>query len=185
MYEAACEPTNNCDNDQFSFKAYLSRWLAKSAVVYPSIAPSVRKYLTASAQAACKSCTGGADGQTCGEKWYVGGYDGVYGIGQELSAMETVQSLLLLDPSSRKVPRHQENVKIQVAPVTSTFTLTTNAPTSTPTTSNSSPDSSAPFSSSGNTNIADRASHAQISWTAIGAMVAAVTIFGGVRGLLR
>ncbi|KAK4503231.1 hypothetical protein PRZ48_006659 [Zasmidium cellare] len=117
MYEAACEPVDTCDNDQFSFKAYLSRWMAKASVVYPSIAPSVRKYLSTSAQAACQSCTGGDNGQTCGQKWYVGGYDSKYGVGQELSAMETVQALLLLDEASQKVPRHQDNVTIQVVPV--------------------------------------------------------------------
>lgn len=186
MYEPACEPHNTCNDDQFSFKAYLSRWLAKSAVVYPSIAPNVRKYLVASAQAACKSCTGGDNGQTCGQKWYVAGYDGKYGVGQELSAMETVQSLLLLDEASRKVPRHQDNVKIQVVPVTSTFPLT--PPTSTPT-PRASPDSSSSRSSSsisGSTNMQGRASYTKDrSWTAIIGLIVAVMVFGGGFGNLR
>ncbi|EME83791.1 glycoside hydrolase family 76 protein, partial [Pseudocercospora fijiensis CIRAD86] len=95
MFEPACEPFNTCNNDQFSFKAYLSRWMAKSAVLYPSITDHVRKRLQASSLAATKSCTGGPNKQTCGQKWYVGGDDGAFGVGQELSALETVQSLLL------------------------------------------------------------------------------------------
>lgn len=122
MYEAACEPYNTCNNDQYSFKAYLARWMAKAAVVYPSIKDNVRKYLSASAAAAAQSCTGGNDKQTCGQKWYVGGYDGVYGVGQELSAMETVQSLLLLNDNP-VVPRHEANVTVQNIPITSEFPL--------------------------------------------------------------
>lgn len=122
MYEAACEPYNTCNNDQYSFKAYLARWMAKAAVVYPSIKDNVRKYLSASAAAAAQSCTGGDDKQTCGQKWYVGGYDGVYGVGQELSAMETVQSLLLLNDNP-VVPRHEANVTVQNIPITSEFPL--------------------------------------------------------------
>ncbi|CAK4032275.1 glycoside hydrolase family 76 [Lecanosticta acicola] len=122
MYEAACEPYNTCDNDQYSFKAYLARWMAKAAVVYPSITDNVRKYLSASAQAAAGACTGGDNKQACGQKWYVGGYDGVTGVGQELSAMETIQSLLLLN-GNPPVPQHEANVTVRNVPVTSEFPL--------------------------------------------------------------
>lgn len=126
MFEPACEPSNNCNNDQFSFKAYLARWMAKSAVIYPPITDSVRKRLQASSLAAAKACTGGENKQTCGQRWYTGGYDGSYGVGQQLSAMETVQSLLLLEPGAvaNRVPKTGANVRIQVAPATSTFPLT-------------------------------------------------------------
>lgn len=114
MYEAACEPGGTCNNDQVSFKAYLSRWMSKSAKVYPSITAVARKYIGASAEAAAASCSGGDNGQTCGQKWYVGGYDGIYGVGQQMSALETVQSLLLLDGTAvRSIPRHQGNISIQ------------------------------------------------------------------------
>ena len=96
MYEWACEPYDDCDNDQFSFKGYLSRWLAKSAIVAPFISDSVQTLLNASATAAAQACSGGDNGQTCGQKWYVGGYDDSFGIGQQLSALETVQAMLLL-----------------------------------------------------------------------------------------
>jgi mannan endo-1,6-alpha-mannosidase len=117
MYEAACEPINTCDTDQFSFKAYLSRWMAKSAVVAPYISAPVSKLLTASAEAAARSCSGGRNGTVCGQKWYVGGYDGSTGIGQDLSALETVQSLLLLggDVSGAASPYPLTGANVHVA----------------------------------------------------------------------
>ena len=105
MFQPNCEPANSCDTDQFSFKGYLARWMSKASIYLPSIAPTVSKYLVASAKAAAQSCSGGDDGSTCGVKWYVGGYDGTTGVGQEMSSLETVQSLLLLDGSAiRSVP---------------------------------------------------------------------------------
>ena len=128
MYEYACEPTNNCDNDQYSFKAYLARWMAKSSIVAPYIADSVNTLLTRSAQAAAQACSGGSDGTTCGQKWYIGGYDGVYGVGQELSALETVHSLLLLRDgvdATRKYPLTSKDVhvKVDTGSPKSTFTI--------------------------------------------------------------
>ncbi|EME45735.1 glycoside hydrolase family 76 protein [Dothistroma septosporum NZE10] len=124
MVESACEPTNNCDDDQLSFKAYLSRWLAKSAVVYPAILPNVQKYLTTTALGVAKACTGNATGDACGQKWYTGGFDGRTGYDQQLTALETVQALLLLNGAAPKMfPDTSDNVTIQVRPVTSTFPL--------------------------------------------------------------
>ncbi|KAK4553055.1 i-AAA protease yme1 [Recurvomyces mirabilis] len=127
MYEPACELDQTCNYDQLSFKAYLARWLSKSAVVAPYIASSVNALLTRSAQAAAQSCSGGQYGNTCGQKWYVDGYDGSYGVGQELSALETVQSLLLLRPdggnATRRYPFTSSDVQIQVAVNNPTSTL--------------------------------------------------------------
>ncbi|KAK5131651.1 hypothetical protein LTR08_000778 [Meristemomyces frigidus] len=127
MYEFACEPTGNCDNDQFSFKAYLARWMAKATVVAPYTRSSVTTLLTRSAQAAAHSCSGGADGVTCGQKWYVGDYDGSFGVGQELSALETIQSLLLLrgGNGTLRYPLTSGDVHVQAADthITSTFTI--------------------------------------------------------------
>ena len=87
----------------------------------PAIAPAVTGLLTNSSIAAAQSCSGGDNGQTCGAKWYVDGYDGNYGLGQQLSALETVQSLLLLQ--SPIAPIHESAVDIQAQPPTSTFTV--------------------------------------------------------------
>ncbi|KAK3110081.1 hypothetical protein LTR53_016000 [Teratosphaeriaceae sp. CCFEE 6253] len=95
MYEVACEPSMNCDTDQLSFKAYLSRWMAASSKVAPFVSDLVSDLLSASAIAAAQSCSGGADGVTCGTKWTQGGWDGTYGVGQQMNALEVIQGLLI------------------------------------------------------------------------------------------
>ena len=94
MYEHNCEATK-CDTDQLSFKAYLSRWMAKSTLMLADISSAVGPLLTASANAAAEACAGGPDSRQCGTKWYVGGWDGTLGVGQQMSALETIQSLLV------------------------------------------------------------------------------------------
>lgn len=99
MYERACETGatgRHCNLDQQSFKAYLARFIAKTAVMAPFTKDTITKYLKASAVGAAKSCSGGADGATCGSKWYTGGWDGTSGVGQQLSALEVTQALLMV-----------------------------------------------------------------------------------------
>ncbi|KAL9090645.1 MAG: hypothetical protein Q9159_001892 [Coniocarpon cinnabarinum] len=93
MFEQICEEAGTCNTDQLSFKAYLSRFLSKSALLVPSVQPNVTTLLQASAAAAAQSCSG-LGNNTCGTKWYVDGWDGSIGLGQQLTALETVQSLL-------------------------------------------------------------------------------------------
>ncbi|EMC94580.1 glycoside hydrolase family 76 protein [Baudoinia panamericana UAMH 10762] len=95
MYEVACEPQGNCDTDQLSFKAYLSRWMAASSKVAPFVIPLVSGWLQTSAAAAAASCSGGTDGVTCGTKWTVNAWDNTWGVGQQMSALEVVQGLLI------------------------------------------------------------------------------------------
>jgi mannan endo-1,6-alpha-mannosidase len=95
MYESQCEESESCDNDQFSFKAYLARWMAATVALVPSLRGQILALLTPSAEAAALACSGGSDGTECGTKWYVGGYDGVTGVGQEMSALEVVLGLLV------------------------------------------------------------------------------------------
>ncbi|KAI1809353.1 glycoside hydrolase family 76 protein [Poronia punctata] len=94
MYEHACEPYGTCNTDMKSFKGYLSRFMAKTAQMMPSTRHDVEELLRASAVAAAKTCSGGDHGTSCGQKWYVGGYDGNTGLGQQMTALETVQALL-------------------------------------------------------------------------------------------
>lgn len=94
MYEQACEPYGTCNTDMKSFKGYLSRFMASSALMVPSLSPQVTTYLETSAEAIGKACTGGDGNTTCGQKWYEGNFDGVVGLGQEMSALETVHGLL-------------------------------------------------------------------------------------------
>lgn len=94
-YEVACEPSNNCNVDQLSFKAYLSRWMAATTKVAPWTADQILPLLASSAQAAALSCSGGDGSIVCGTKWTTGTYDGVTGVGQQMSALEVIQSNLI------------------------------------------------------------------------------------------
>ena len=100
MYERACEPTWSCNVDQYSFKAYLARWLGQTRVIVPQLSGRITQILRASAAAAANACTGAGDGASCGARWYLGGdgqsgYDGVGGVGQQLSVLEVIYSLLV------------------------------------------------------------------------------------------
>jgi mannan endo-1,6-alpha-mannosidase len=98
MFEAGCErnpPANACNTDQRSFKAYLSRWLAATSLLAPWTSETITPLLRDSALAAAQSCSGGTDGVTCGEKWWTEGWDGVYGVGEQMCALEVIQSNLI------------------------------------------------------------------------------------------
>lgn len=95
MWEAACESVGNCNTDQLSFKAYLSRWMAATIKVAPWTHDTIFPLLQTSAQGAANSCSGGADGTTCGTQWYTGKWDGSTGVGQQMCAMEIFQSNLI------------------------------------------------------------------------------------------
>ncbi|KAL9599638.1 MAG: hypothetical protein Q9219_003722 [cf. Caloplaca sp. 3 TL-2023] len=96
MVEIACEPFGTCNTDNFSFKAYLARWMAASTKMAPWIYDIVMEKLRASAAAAALQCSGGSSGTLCGLKWVDGAkYDGTTGVGQQMSAMEVMQSLLI------------------------------------------------------------------------------------------
>jgi mannan endo-1,6-alpha-mannosidase len=96
MYEVACETNDKCDNDQLSFKAYLSRWMAATTKMAPWTYDTVIDRLRTSATAAALQCSGGNNGRTCGFKWIDNStWDGTNGVGQEMSAMEVIQSNLI------------------------------------------------------------------------------------------
>lgn len=94
MYESKCEEAATCDNDQFSFKAYLSRWMVAATQMLPGLKAQVLGLVTPSAQGAALSCSG-MGGSVCGTKWYVGGWDGSQGLGQQMAALDTIQGLLV------------------------------------------------------------------------------------------
>ncbi|KAJ4419934.1 hydrolase 76 protein [Gnomoniopsis sp. IMI 355080] len=97
MYEQNCELTSACTIDQTSFKSSLARWMAKSAMLVPSVKDDVMAVLATSAKSAAASCTDGTSGNvTCGMKWWTAdGFDGYSDFGSMLSALEVVQSLLV------------------------------------------------------------------------------------------
>lgn len=69
--------------------------MAASIKVAPWLEPSIRPYLVTSAEAAAAQCNGGSDGVTCGTKWTASTWDGTYGVGQQMCALEVIQSNLI------------------------------------------------------------------------------------------
>jgi mannan endo-1,6-alpha-mannosidase len=122
MFEPACETVNTCDNDQFSFKGYLSRFMWATTLMAPFTTSAVTTLLGTSSMAAAQACSGGDEGVTCGEHWYYGGYDGVFGAGQQMSALETLQGLLI---RGTMPPLHSNQVHLMAAPTTSTAPVPT------------------------------------------------------------
>jgi mannan endo-1,6-alpha-mannosidase len=84
MVEYLCEEKQICNQDQKSFKAYLARWLAVTAVLYPESAAQINPKLAASAQGAAGQCDGGT-GTQCGMQWYTSTYAGNTGVGEDVS----------------------------------------------------------------------------------------------------
>ncbi|CAG8961301.1 hypothetical protein HYFRA_00013762 [Hymenoscyphus fraxineus] len=100
MFESACEDVTTakgtCNTDQQTFKGFLSRWMAATSKVAPFTHAQIQSYLQPSAKAAALQCSGGTDGVTCGEHWSAGAtWDGLYGVGQQMSALSVVQSMLI------------------------------------------------------------------------------------------
>lgn len=111
MFEAACETHGTCNTDQYSFKAYLARWLGKTAVLAPWTQERILPWLRTSAKAAAGACSAspvamGVGGGMrwgrsvrCGHKWYLhgDGWNATTGLGQLQSALEVVISLLAVE----------------------------------------------------------------------------------------
>ncbi|KAL8998480.1 MAG: hypothetical protein Q9188_006095 [Gyalolechia gomerana] len=96
MQEVACEPYGSCNNDQPSFKAYLSRWMAATTQIAPFTANFIMPKLRASALGAAKQCSGPPNGgTTCGRQWNSTTWDGTLGIGEQLSALSVIQANLI------------------------------------------------------------------------------------------
>ncbi|MCJ1448028.1 MAG: hydrolase 76 protein [Stictis urceolatum] len=98
----SCELPNpqSCDQDQPIFKAFTTRWMALTALLAPWTNSTINPRLVASAKAAAQACVGSTSdaqqpGTVCGRRWWQTGFDGNYGVGEQLSAMSAFQSLLL------------------------------------------------------------------------------------------
>jgi mannan endo-1,6-alpha-mannosidase len=100
MFEVACETNGKCNTDQRSFKAYLSRWMGYTMLVAPWTKDLLWTRMQTSAQAAAQQCSGGEDGKTCGLRWTNRAtWDGSYGVGEQMAAMEIFQNLLIANVS--------------------------------------------------------------------------------------
>ncbi|CCH46055.1 Mannan endo-1,6-alpha-mannosidase [Wickerhamomyces ciferrii] len=102
LYERACQTYDICNTDQRVFKAIYARYLAIAAKLIPDTAETVKGLIEPSAEAAAQSCSGGSDGVTCGLNWNIDGWDGKYGLGEQLSALEIIQNLLVTDRDGPK-----------------------------------------------------------------------------------
>ncbi|AMD20241.1 HDL503Cp [Eremothecium sinecaudum] len=96
MYESACQGSKiGCNNDQRAFKSVLSRMLALTSVLAPFTRDQIMPLLQASATSAAASCAGGPSGSYCGLDWHRAEFDGIYGLGEQISALDVIQSLLI------------------------------------------------------------------------------------------
>lgn len=114
MYEAACQPSNQCNNDQRSFKGIFSAFLGLTVLMSPgtSFDEEIWEYLQNSAKGAAQSCTGGYSGTTCGLNWFYTDTDdkdfvpsidqvsmiqndGEFGLGEQICALGVFNSLLV------------------------------------------------------------------------------------------
>lgn len=95
-YEVACEAKLTCTADMFSFKSYLTRWMAQTTQIAPFTRDTIMPVLQSSATAAAEQCCGGSNGRTCGLSWSKGAdWDGTQGVGQQMAAMSVIYSNLL------------------------------------------------------------------------------------------
>lgn len=98
LYEPSCmtadESIMRCSNDQRCFKGIMLSFLGYSMQVVPELKEKFWPYVQTSAQAASWSCSGGTDGHTCGLSWLHQGWDGQYGLGEQLCALSAFNTLL-------------------------------------------------------------------------------------------
>ncbi len=93
--EVACEDTQ-CTIDMLAYKAFLTRWMAATTKVYPETYDAVMDVMRPSAKAAAQQCSGGDNGHRCGFHWgNKDKWDGTQGVGQQMGALEVIQSLLI------------------------------------------------------------------------------------------
>jgi len=95
IWEPACENLKTCNTDQLSFKGYLAEYMAYTTQMAPYTAGTIFPLLATSAAAAAQACAGGASGQMCGMQWTLPGWDGLTGVGEQLSALNVINSNLI------------------------------------------------------------------------------------------
>lgn len=94
MTETTCVSVGKCNQDQRSFRSLFSRFLGLTATLIPETSNQIiQGWMYPSAMAAAQSCSG--DGKaTCGQSWSLGGWDGIWGLGEQMGALECILSLV-------------------------------------------------------------------------------------------
>lgn len=95
MYEGSCQISNRCNTDQRSFKGIFSRFLGLTAMLVPILKNDIMLHLQTTAPGILASCTGGSDNVTCGLDWSMSKWDGYFGLGEQISALEALQNRLV------------------------------------------------------------------------------------------
>ncbi|KAF6833181.1 glycosyl hydrolase family 76 [Colletotrichum plurivorum] len=97
IYESYCEPTAQCSQDAQSFKGYLARWLAATSQVAPHTSTSILSLLSSTGQKAAAGCSGspasgfaGHPGTACGFSWLSGTFDGLVGVGPQMTSLQAI-----------------------------------------------------------------------------------------------
>lgn len=103
MYEAACQPSGKCNNDQRCFKGIFSQFLGLTAKLVPDLKDDIMEKLQSSAVAAAKTCQSGESGYTCGQNWFEGKFDDKYGLGEQQSALEVL--VQVIEPEEGKADK--------------------------------------------------------------------------------
>lgn len=95
--ELYCEGAGQCGIDQQTFKGYLLRWLAATTQMAPYTYDTIQPWIKASAAAAAKVCTGspekgfsGIAGTACGFSWVATAFDGMVGVGPQMSSLSAI-----------------------------------------------------------------------------------------------
>ncbi|KAM5380859.1 hypothetical protein ACJZ2D_003383 [Fusarium nematophilum] len=106
LYEQYCEPTKQCSQDAQSFKGYLARWLAATAQVASHTSQPISKLLLSSGKKAAVTCSGsptegfeGHPGTACGFSWLGDTFDGMVGVGPQMSSLQMIMYNLVRSTS--------------------------------------------------------------------------------------
>ncbi|GAW19033.1 hypothetical protein ANO14919_085170 [Xylariales sp. No.14919] len=112
--EHSCEPFNQCNIDQQSFKGYLMRWMAASSQMAPFAFDTLMPLVQSTGAAAALQCSGspaaasqfkGDPGTACGFKWTEkANFDGLVGVGEQMSALSAIQYTLVKKAEVSKAP---------------------------------------------------------------------------------
>ncbi|KAH7129612.1 family 76 glycosyl hydrolase [Dactylonectria estremocensis] len=106
LYEQYCEPTKQCSQNAQSFKGYLARWLAATSQVAPHTSQSISTLLLSSGKKAAVLCSGsptegfnGHAGTACGFSWLGDTFDGLVGVGPQMSSLQIIMYNLVQSAS--------------------------------------------------------------------------------------
>lgn len=95
LFEYQCDQFGRCNNDQRAFRAIVARTLGNVVQLAPPYAERAQKIIDNSALGAAASCSGGSDQRTCGINWAINEWDGWYGLGEQIAALEVIQNNLI------------------------------------------------------------------------------------------